>query len=329
MFKKLFILFLTLLANTPITECTKPQYSTVDLNTCCLFDTKFLKNHEAVRDHLIKAENFEEIKFKTSDNITIEGLFRKAKGPACSTFIVSCGFLPGRLEGMSSLIAILPQDSNILFYNARGHGKSEGFFQFLNFGNYGVHEYKDILAAISTAHEKDPNSPKILFGVCAGAFNCAHALNTMAEFEREKFIQRFNIKGLVFDSGWAQVSKVALSAIDSQIDRTLEKDTWMYSITNSVVSNYRSWFVLPQMKEYEKETCLFGKMKNIKLPVLYIHSKDDTFALFEDAKKLADETPNAITWWIDEKKSSHANHILKLKDEYKTKVQNFISYLLS
>ena len=65
-------------------------------------------------------------------------------------------------------------DCNILFIDARGHGKSEGSV-LKNMWGYGKHEYKDIIAAIKFAHKKN-DVPIILYGVCAGAFNSMHAL---------------------------------------------------------------------------------------------------------------------------------------------------------
>src|SRR5207253_6165044 len=119
-------------------------------------------------------------------------------------------------EDIATFYALLPEDCNILFFDARGHGNSDGSLLW-KLWQYGIHEYKDILGAISCIN--DMNSlPIIIIGICSGAFNAAHALVSL---EKNNQCHTSHVKGLVFDSGWGSVTEIAQTAPPAGIEKRL------------------------------------------------------------------------------------------------------------
>lgn len=297
----------------------------------CWFDTTFLRDPKRVRMQL-KKEGFVYGRCVTADKLSLEYLFLAREQSTC-TVVVCAGWLPGVLEGMTPLYALLPSSCNILFFNARGRGKSDSTCQCIY--SFGKHEYKDIIAIIERAHELD-DKPIIIYGTCAGAFHAAHALVTLELHER---IADLGVIGFVFDSGWASVVKTAASVIpaflsDTYVDafklfmrlsRQQLKETCPVRVMNWITSLccglvHRVFFA-PFVNDHA--TNLYEKISTISIPIFYIHSCDDDYVAIEEVQKLAQNSQRPWCWWIT-KQSRHACHFLKHKRAYRDNLAHFI-----
>ncbi len=281
------------------------------------FNTRFLTKRALVRRILVQRKGFKEVHFTSEDGLQLNGLYRSVEN-APATIILTGGFFPGKLEGLASFVKLLDKKYNILLFNARGHGKSQGLSKLLKLGHYGKDDYNDMIGAIKFAHTQS-TAPIIIHGTCSGAFHAAHALIKLADQAQE-----FNIKGLVFDSGWAKVSNVCVTAIQEEVkkvknpvNRTLIKG----------LSKLLKLFFYCKIVENDSHTQLHGKMRDLTIPVLYIHSLDDTYAPFIEVFELFKETPQARSWWIPN--SQHACHWLKYKHTYAEKLEEFCTNLLT
>lgn len=298
-----------------------------------LYSTTFLRDYTAVRTFL-KSENFQQITLTTSDGINLSGLFLSRPHATCNV-IVCAGWLPGRKEGMATFYDLLGKDCNILFFDARGHGESEGSLVW-GLWRYGIDEYKDILSAISWLNA-DNNLPIVIAGICSGAFNAAHAILNL---EKNNKLAQSNVKGLVFDSGWGSVLKVITTAPIAGIKKRIAailrslyttkrtaRCSYLYQISSfcadylCTLGNYVC--ALPLAKQYSHITNLSDKIHQISVPIFFIHSYGDTYANMDDAVALANLAPNKQCWWISQ--SSHAKHHLIHKDIYKEKLIAFIN----
>jgi pimeloyl-ACP methyl ester carboxylesterase len=287
---------------------------------------------------MLKKEGFKDISFVTIDRFKLTGLFLKR--PNASYNVILCaGWLPGLKEGMASFYALLPENCNIFLFDARGHGKSEGHFLW-KLWRYGLDEYKDIVAAIDWIHCNN-NLPIFILGICSGAFNAARAL---AYLHKKKLIAHYDVRGLIFDSGWGSVSKIITTAPIAGIKKRLAcvgalflysrknfKKSYLYHLCSYIahhlctVSNYI--IAHPLSMPYEKLTNLFTIIEKIATPILFIHSEDDVYAHIDDARKLSQLAKNKQCWWIE--KSSHAKHHLIHTDLYTEKISAFIDPLLA
>ena len=214
-------LALILLTVTAISDTThamsasepKPAKQSI-CDTDPFFNKKFLVNYDAVKKELLANHGFVQVQFLSEDGIKLEGLLRTKANAKCT--VISCsGFFPGRMEGMATLHRLLPDDCNILFFNARGHGNSEGFFKatILKYGNV---EYKDVIGAIDYAHKQSP-APIFIHGICIGAFHATHAL---ANLQQRNLLEQYNVKGFIFDSGFGSLAKIS-NALKYDLDHKI------------------------------------------------------------------------------------------------------------
>jgi pimeloyl-ACP methyl ester carboxylesterase len=317
---------------------------TIFFTFCCysiddrekFYSTAFLKDRLAVRESL-KKTGFQEIIFKTSDNISLSGLFLLRPHATCNV-IVCAGWLPGTKEGMATFYALLPEYCNILFFDARGHGQSKGPFLW-NLWRYGIDEYKDILGAISYINRIN-ELPIVITGICSGAFNAAHAL---IDLEKNNIQVQSNVKGLIFDSGWGSVTEITRTAPFAGLEKRLVallkymyhtkhdlKQSIFYKLCSYCTQNFCkiSYHLCakPLVNRYEKITNLFDKIHRITVPIFFIHSYDDTYAAKNDVLHLAQHTLHKKCWWLEQ--SYHAKHHLLHKDLYKQKLSDFITAVI-
>lgn len=290
------------------------------------FDTKFLTRYDEVSRALVQKEGAQEGFFMTEDAVSINYLWIK-RPHARYTMVCCSGFWPGRKEGLATFYAMMPDDCNLLFFDARGHGKSGGKFLSRIWG-YGSQEYKDVIGALHFAAKQQP-CPLILYGVCAGAFHAVHAVLHLQE--RGMMHRALHIKGLIFDSGWSSMAEASHTAFASEVDGVLRKTfkefPWLYRSTNAVASGVLSaahfCIARPVLYWRRHELSLEDKVNMLDLPVLYIHAESDQYARIEPVKALAEHTPHATYWWIKEQ-SKHACHHLKLKEQYRDTLLGFI-----
>ncbi len=328
MLYKNYVLIFTILLSFS-TQCTE--------NVEQFYTTSFLKNDTAVRSSL-KGQGFAEVTFKTPDNLTLHGLFL-SRPHATSNVIICAGWFPGKKEGMATFYNLLPTDCNILFFDARGHGSSDGSLLW-KLWEYGVHEYKDVLGAISYLNNTNSSLPIVIIGICSGAFNAAHAI---IDLTKNNNIEHSHVKGLVFDSGWGSVTEIARTAPPAGIEKRLInllknvyknknhiKQSYIFKLCSLITNiNYKiSYYTCTKhvTNYYERITTLFDKIHCISTPILFIHSCDDTYAIKSDAIRLSQLAPHATCWWI--KESFHAKHHLIHKELYKKKLHDFLNSIL-
>lgn len=298
-------------------------------------NTQFLKNYKRV-NYALRKEGFTHGFFESTDGLALNYLLLE-KPHARASIIVCCGWLPGRKEGMASLFALLPHDCNILFFDARGHGSSEGPL-LSQFYAYGKHEYKDIIGAIRFMHERNPQTPIIIFGMCAGAFNAAHALIRLAK--QPDMLSYYRIAGFIFDSGWGSVTNASYSAPYTHIKDSVhemiaghrKKQTLLSQCIAAPLLAFYTLLhkaaIAPLLSHNESRSQLYDKIDAITLPTLFIHAHDDLHIPISEAQRLAQRCKNAQCWWIDQP-SKHGCHHLKHAAQYREKLCDFIEHALS
>lgn len=300
------------------------------------FNTKFLLHYEEVNKAL-KDEGFKDVYFTTKDNLILNALFYVHPN-ARANIICFAGWYPGRKETLAPFFSMFGDQYNILFVDARGHGISQGPL-FSNVWHYGLTDYYDVLAAIDYMHEST-HKPSFIIGICAGAFNTAHAVSALAEKVHEK-----QLRGIVFDSGWASVYETSYTGITARISENIAKSiAWAYgvkpkqaektmlwnvcsTISNICVYSMHTLLFKPIYAYYDTTTNLNNIISQCSIPIFFIHSHDDQYAQIKYVKNLADKAKYKECWWITEP-SKHAAHHFKHTQLYKEKISHFFNSLL-
>lgn len=272
-----------------------------------LFDTRFLTDQTQTKEFLIHQRGYEEVSFQSDDGLTLAGLYKGATNPKCSV-VVASGFFPGRKEGMATYEEIFPYNCNMLFFDFRGHGSSEGssFNDVFLKKQYGVNEPKDVEAAIKYAHEQCANQPIILMGACSGAF---HLVNAVIKMNLEATLNRYNVRGMILDSLWTEMVDAGYSMAS---DILVGKKAPIYYILSAV---YKI-FLRGSYREVEQTVNLPQRVQQLpKIPTAVIHGTKDRGVPIAKARSFAGSTSASM----HEFDTENPHTLMQIKDKYKYK----------
>lgn len=349
------ILLITSLLSVPqaATACqTPPEERTLTdsqkalkaFNKNILFNFTALSQYNRIKQHVIDEHGAQLLHFQNSDNQKLEGLYIKRQN-ADHTIIAPGGFYPGRMEGMTPTILLFPE-SNIFLFNARGHGNSEGSF-WSTLPAYGVHEYKDIIAAMETARAQS-DKPLIILGMCAGGFHTINALNKLA---KDNVLEKYNVQAMIADSVFTSGEQVLPAGYYHFREKTIPqllrtiplyknyktaeiKDTWIskaiWASMGYPLITALTLMVKPGITRNNETTRIDTqeKMSNIKhIPILFMHAENDKYIEPSQVQALKNMHNNPKDEMILFKNSSHANNLIIHKHKYQKAVQNFIAGL--
>lgn len=305
-----------------------------DLESSAYFNTEKIANSAAMQTQL-KQDGFIPVSFTSTDGFALNGLLLER--PAAKVTVICCGgFFPGRKEGMASFFKLLPDYCNILLFDARGHGESQGYF-ISNVHNYGLNEYKDILGASEFIHART-QKPVILLGICIGTLHATHAI---LHLQKDTRTNKPTIIGFVCDSGVGSISEVSHLPINRFHEKTLPnfignfyvcetkeeiKNTWAYALTKCSLSPFTYSYKLilgTALRVTEKQTNTYDKIHEISCPIFFIHAKNDDGTPFERITKLCHNVPNKTCWWIET--SKHGCNHLKHKHAYRAQLHSFVN----
>jgi pimeloyl-ACP methyl ester carboxylesterase len=288
-----------------------------------------------IKDLFLSEEGFKKYIIKTSDNYFLEAVFLER--PHAKGTLLICSGLNCPKDPMYSFYPILPKDYNVLLFDARGHGNSSGSLLYKPW-QYGLHEYNDIIALLDFIINTT-TSPIIIYGTCAGGFNAIHALLFL---QKNKQLEKYPIKGLIFDSGWASRIQAVQTVAPARLNRFF-KIIALYLMGTKLVQKMSNWrsvaflnylvnviplsllhigVIKPLLLPAEKESNLYDKIRNVTIPIFFIHSIDDSWVAFDHMRTLSSKAHNPLCWWITTP-SKHSSHYLIYPDLYREKIAQF------
>jgi hypothetical protein len=266
-----------------------------------------------------EATPFEHKNIITEDDLKLEAFVREVQQPKF-TIVVNSGFLPGIMYGMLSLVAMLPKDCNVVLYNNRGKGSSQGSMGLQDIQNYGHNEYQDAAAALKFAHELNKTTPVVAYGICAGAFHLEKALCAMGSDR----IKQYNICGVFYDSAVTSIQDTLINLPQSQYP-----SGWLAPIKRGFL-----WFLrytifrenfMAQRKQTSLDPVTFGSMN---IPTHHLYAQHDHLTKAQTIETHIEHhqancgeskcttTKFAMCEIKTDKPVSHANGILQRKKEY-------------
>jgi hypothetical protein len=310
----------------------------VPLEKVDFFNTNHLKDKALIQKKLLSL-GCKKVTFTSEDGHINQGLFLERPNAQATAIII--GGISTKKEHLASFLYMFPENYNILFLDARYDNKKPFYF-LKNLPSYGVREYQDIITAIQYIHEQT-HKPIIIHGCCAGAFHAGRALVSLQESNQ---LEQYNVKGLIFDSGWGSLTHIADRAPFQTIHKYLyvtmikigmakEKiqQTRIFKILNgffsTIVTTIKANFLNHGFKKADKKINLFKKINIVPIPIFYIHSADDKVTSISQAKKLSKLSKHPYCWWIPARKSKHARHHLKFPEEYASHIHHFCSQALN
>lgn len=139
---------------------------------------------------------FEDVSFVAEDGTTLRGWFIPAQKPSQRTLLICHGVAANRTAFLTFMLVGDVLDANVLLFDFRGHGASDGHTISL-----GYWEKQDVLAAIGWLRSERPDACHDLIG--AGiSMGSASLIRAAAEVEPP-------LSGLLIDSGFTSTSDMA------------------------------------------------------------------------------------------------------------------------
>jgi hypothetical protein len=240
-------------------------------------------------------------------------------GNCSEVAITSCGFrlvgeyfdfgnhkaviiIPGRMETLqySCYFAVQYQKSgyNVLVIDNRSHGLSEG-----KYNNLGYKEYADILNWGEFLHTTYGIDNIVCHGICIGA---ATALYAMVRPECPAYF-----KGLVADGMFLNFRASFTNHL------TLDKRPKFPTVFNVML------LISLHAKANAFKDGPITRIQDMKLPVLFLYSKQDKFSLPNEAQQLYDACPSQkqLVWF---EKGVHSHLRINAPERYDGAIVQFL-----
>lgn len=260
---------------------------------------KFSDVNKEIRDELLKRPYIKQINFKTSDNLSLAGLFVKRDAPRAN--VILCHGYRCSKEMMFDCIDLFPE-WNLLLFDFRAHGQSEGAMTTI-----GCNEDRDVLAAVSYMKEQAGRTlPLVIIGVSMGG---AATIKAVGMHQKEPLCD-----ALVIDSSYADLYTTILHVFTKKA--SLPRFVFLPIISRMM--NYFADCTLEKMAPVEN-------VSFIKQPIFFIHSRTDTFIHAWHSIRLFGRAQHSDTnIWIAPPCRHGSLHTM-YKEEYGQRIREFIS----
>jgi alpha-beta hydrolase superfamily lysophospholipase len=256
---------------------------------------------EEIRTELFKRSDIQKVSYPSRDGLMLSAYLVKRQNAQGN--LILCHGYRGAKEFMYGYIDMFPQ-FNILFFDFRAHGQSEGTVI-----SIGCHEYKDVLASTDfmKKHMKADNGgslPLVLLGISMGGAASLKA----AEIEKNA------CDALIVDSTFSNLAKI------------LERGFTL----KAGLPYYPFFYILKIMFQYFGACKILSMntaeaVEKITLPVMFIHSCNDSFTKPSHSIRLYEHSASRYAkLWIGPK-CRHGWLHSYYTDIYKKKVFKFLN----
>jgi len=243
-----------------------------------------------------KDNHFERVKVQSEDQLELVGYFKNSDSN--KTAIVVHGFGGSHLEMQPICKFFTQKNFNVLAIDCRAHGESEG-----KCVGFGWLDRKDILLWIDFLQKRQPDSKIILYGVSmGGATVCCSA--------GEKLPQ--NVIAIISDCAFAN--------LDRQINHVMRNNKLILKLFKWHLYDY-----VNRMYGFDM-TCVdvVGQVKRTKIPILYLHGKEDKFVQLKNVFDLYDATPEHLRQMHIFDDAEHAMSYATMGVVYEKKISDFL-----
>jgi len=217
------------------------------------------------------------------------------------TAIILCGRAEGCIYSYFYAEPYRKCGYNILVVDQRAHGNSEG-----TYSGIGFLEQNDMIAWIRLLEQQFHTKEVVVHGVCIGAA-CATYLAANRNCPK-------SLKGIVVDGLYRSFHHVFVARF-----RTNKKP--IFPVLWEI-----EWLIRTHTGVRVKRDAPCNAIKEVRVPVLFIHSKEDVSSLPENVPALVESCPTPKTLvWMDHGAHSHLRIVNR--DRYDQAVTDFVKTL--
>jgi len=219
----------------------------------------------------------ENVAFNTDDGLTMRGwFFPSPKGPSGRTLIICHGMGGNRSLFLPFLSIGEALDANVLMFDFRGHGDSDGHTV-----SFGMNETLDVLAAVRFLRTEKPEQARQIVGLGV-SMGTAGLIRAAAEVEPP-------LDAVVIDSGYASAPELAdnvLYVLPAFIRPVLARPAVPLACLDA-----GCW--LYDMRPIDN-------VAHLRAPVLIIHDADDQMIPVANGHRLYEAASEPKALWITE-----------------------------
>lgn len=254
--------------------------------------------------NIYNKENFdesilEEIKIKSSDNLELNGYYVKNSCDSNKVMILIHGYTANHYMSLQFLDFYLNKGFNILLIDSRSHGKSLG-----KYATYGIKERDDIKLWIDFLRVKLGNH--IIIGLHGQSMGASTALMYGGKYKDIDFI----IADCPYSSG--------RDILKYQFKNIVKVPPYpLYQMVNTLF-NIRCKFSMNKVSPLDD-------ISNLKIPILFIHGKNDKIIPYSMSKKMYDIRNNPDDKILLVKDADHVDSYMCDKVTYEKTIDDFIN----
>jgi len=254
--------------------------------------------------HLLKRRGveFEDVNFASFDNTRLYGWWMAAAAAAAPTVVILHGVKKNRTDVLRAALVLRQAEFNVLVFDGRAHGSSEG-----RYVTYGFYERRDVESAIEwLVKEKQIDRNRV--GLAGESMGAAIALQVAAHNDW--------IRAVWADSPFASLRRVSaefLQRVTHLPGALLNPVVW----TTMHVANYRGNFDV-------KAVDPLALARQIKCPVALVHGTADELIATAHSQNIFDALGGDKELWIVEG-ARHARSVRHVKGEYRERLARFFN----
>lgn len=235
--------------------------------------------------------DYQEITFPAADGKELSGWMISSSSAKAT--IICCHGYPANKSDILSTVSFLYPDFNLLLFDFRGHGDSQG-----RFVSFGLREDRDIRGAINYIKGKE-EIKNLPIGIWGYSFGGAVAIKVSTQIEE--------VKALVTDSTYASFPEMVI-----QYYGDWGPLKYIFGTGGKLLANIVFRRRLSQLSPE-------NFIGSIKTPILIIHASEDPFVPVEHARRLyrGAKEPKELLILSD------TTHSPSMTEEYRERIKNF------
>lgn len=257
------------------------------------------KKYDNETEELKKTVKISTEEIKTKDNLKLKVNFINNEKSNNWVLLIH-GYRSSHNGMMNFATQYYKKGFNVVTPDLRASGESEG-----NYIGMGILDSEDMKIIINKIIEKDPKSKIVIHGVSMGAATTMNLSNQNLPN---------NVKIFIEDCGYTTVWDI----FSQELGYRFNLPEFPILHVSSLISRIRAGYGF-------KDISTIDRVKESKLPMLFIHCKKDDFIPFEMMEKLYNAKEQGIKDKIISENADHGNAMYFMGDEYWQKTFDFIN----
>ena len=240
---------------------------------------------------------WQEFSVTTLDSLNIEGWYTMNNLQTEQTIIVVHGIGGSRLSMLAQAEALYEIGNNIIVFDLRNHGSSDG-----EITRMGFEERLDILAVVDFV-ENDLNIERdniVLYGHSLGGVTTIFAASELSD-----------LAGIIIETAYTDVENLITDGIPPQTGfPAFPFDQMLFAILNNMMG-----IDIATVRPIDV-------VSEINAPIFYMHSRTDIIIPYQHSETLAAASQEATVWLVEE--SRHCCIFQNYPEEWQIQIETFL-----